>query len=105
MSPKLGNASAFCYAAQTPWPSISARSDWFRPVDRRGFTCEGGTISHAGDVNAAHRILDGHGARYRLIDHPPEGRTEVVSPLRGNLLKQAAKCIVLMVKIGKEVTR
>jgi Ala-tRNA(Pro) deacylase len=50
-------------------------------------------------------FLDGHGVQYRLIDHPPEGRTEVVSPLRGNQLKQAAKCIVLMVKIGKKVTR
>ncbi|HJW31366.1 MAG TPA: YbaK/EbsC family protein, partial [Saprospiraceae bacterium] len=35
----------------------------------------------------------------------PEGRTEIVSPLRGNALAQAAKCIILMVKIGKKVTR
>ena len=50
-------------------------------------------------------FLDEHGARYRLIDHAPEGRTEIVSPMRGNALSQAAKCIVLMVKIGKKVTR
>ena len=50
-------------------------------------------------------LLDQHGAQYRLIDHAPEGRTELVSPLRGNALSQAAKCIVLMVKIGKKVTR
>ncbi len=50
-------------------------------------------------------FLDQHGAQYRLIDHPPEGRTEAVSPMRGNALSQAAKCIVLMVKIGKKVTR
>ena len=50
-------------------------------------------------------FLDQRGARYRLIDHPPEGRTEAVSPMRGNALSQAAKCIVLMVKIGKKVTR
>jgi Ala-tRNA(Pro) deacylase len=43
--------------------------------------------------------------RYRLIDHAPEGRTEVVSPLRGNALAQAAKCLVLMVKLGKKITR
>src|SRR6266540_1978850 len=49
--------------------------------------------------------LEGHGAQYRLIDHPPEGRTEIVSPLRGNALVQAAKCIILMVKIGKKVTK
>jgi Ala-tRNA(Pro) deacylase len=50
-------------------------------------------------------LLDSRGARYRLIDHEPEGRTEVVSPMRGNALSQAAKCIVLMVKLGKKVTK
>src|SRR5262249_58388272 len=50
-------------------------------------------------------LLDEHGAQYRLIDHAPEGRTDVVSSLRGNALAQAAKCIVLMVKIGKKTTK
>lgn len=50
-------------------------------------------------------FLDHHGAQYRLIDHPPEGRTEIVSPMRGNVLSQAAKCMVVMVKIGKKVTK
>jgi len=50
-------------------------------------------------------LLDSHGAHYRLIDHAPEGRTEIVSPMRGNALSQAAKCIVLMVKQGKKVTK
>jgi len=50
-------------------------------------------------------FLDEHGAQYRLIDHAPEGRTDVVSSLRGNALAQAAKCIVLMVKIGKKTTK
>ncbi len=50
-------------------------------------------------------ILDQQGAHYRLIEHAPEGRTEIVSPMRGNQLSQAAKCIVLMVKIGKKVTK
>ena len=50
-------------------------------------------------------FLDRHGVQYRLIDHAPEGRTEVVSPMRGNALSQAAKCIVLMVKIGKKITK
>ena len=50
-------------------------------------------------------LLDEHGARYRLIDHEAEGRTELVSAMRGNRLEQAAKCIVLMVKIGKKITR
>lgn len=50
-------------------------------------------------------LLDQHGARYRLIDHPPEGRTEIVSPMRGHPVSQAAKCIILMVKIGKKTTK
>lgn len=50
-------------------------------------------------------FLDEHNAHYRLIDHEPEGRTEIVSPMRGNEVSQAAKCIVIMVKIGKKVTK
>lgn len=50
-------------------------------------------------------LLDQHQAHYRLIDHAPEGRTELVSPMRGNLLSQAANCIVVMVKIGKKTTK
>ena len=50
-------------------------------------------------------LLDAQQVPYRLIDHAPEGRTEIVSALRGNALRQAAKCIVLMVKLGKKTTR
>ena len=49
--------------------------------------------------------LDASGARYRLIEHAPEGRTEVVSALRGHDLASAAKCLVLLVKLGKKQTR
>jgi Ala-tRNA(Pro) deacylase len=49
--------------------------------------------------------LDAAGARYRLIEHAPEGRTEMVSALRGHALASAAKCLVLLVKIGKKQTR
>lgn len=42
--------------------------------------------------------LDAAGARYRLIDHEPEGQTA----LRGNTLAAAAKCLVVMVKLGKK---
>ena len=49
--------------------------------------------------------LDASGARYRLIEHAPEGRTEVVSALRGHPLAHAAKCLILLVKIGKKQTR
>ncbi len=50
-------------------------------------------------------FLDQHKAQYRLIDHEPEGRTEIVSPMRGNKVSQAAKCIVIMVKVGKKITK
>jgi Ala-tRNA(Pro) deacylase len=50
-------------------------------------------------------LLDRHGATYRLIDHEPEGRTDVVSGMRGNPLAAAAKCIVVMVKIDKKRRR
>lgn len=49
--------------------------------------------------------LDAAGARYRLIDHAAEGRTELVSALRGHDVAQAAKCLVVMVKVGKKQTR
>src|SRR5579871_5907764 len=50
-------------------------------------------------------LLDQQEIPYRLIKHAPEGRTELVSAMRGNTLSQAAKCIVLMVKIGKKITK
>jgi len=50
-------------------------------------------------------FLDEHRVPYRLVDHIPEGRTDIISPIRGNALSQAAKCIILMVKIGKKVTK
>ncbi|MFI6295706.1 YbaK/EbsC family protein [Nonomuraea sp. NPDC050790] len=49
--------------------------------------------------------LEAAGALYRVISHPPEGRTEVVSALRGHDVAQAAKCLIAMVKIGKKQTR
>jgi len=45
------------------------------------------------------------GARYRLIDHAPEGRTELVSAFRGHDVAHAAKCPIVMVKVGKKQTR
>jgi Ala-tRNA(Pro) deacylase len=50
-------------------------------------------------------LLDGAGARYQVIDHPPEGRTEQVSAHRGNPVACAAKCLVVMVKLGKRSSR
>jgi len=50
-------------------------------------------------------LLDRERARYTIIDHESEGRTEIVSAMRGNVLRDAAKCIILLVKIGKKLTR
>jgi Ala-tRNA(Pro) deacylase len=49
--------------------------------------------------------LDEAGARYRVIEHPPEGRTDVVSAYRGNPVACAAKCIVVMVKLDKRTSK
>lgn len=50
-------------------------------------------------------FLDKNNAKYRLVDHAPEGRTEVVSQMRGNPLDQAAKCMVIMLKLGRKETK
>ncbi|GAA1684827.1 YbaK/EbsC family protein [Fodinicola feengrottensis] len=50
-------------------------------------------------------LLDEGGAQYRVLEHAPEGRTDVVSGYRGNPVEQAAKCLVVMVKIGKKTSR
>ena len=49
--------------------------------------------------------LDEAGARYRVVEHAPEGQTELVSQMRGNLLSQAVKSLVVLVKIGKKESR
>src|SRR5438128_11480 len=50
-------------------------------------------------------LLDANNASYRLIDHEPEGQTDKVSAMRGHPMEAAAKCIVLIVKIGKKSSR
>src|SRR5712672_1395164 len=50
-------------------------------------------------------LLDANKASYRLIDHAPEGQTEKVSALRGHPVEAAARCIVLIVKIGRKTSR
>ncbi len=50
-------------------------------------------------------LLDSAGARYRLIDHAPEGRTLEASVLRGHPAPQAAKCMVARIKIAKGTAR
>jgi Ala-tRNA(Pro) deacylase len=47
-------------------------------------------------------LLDGKGALYRVIEHEPEGHTEVISRVRGNRLQQAIKSIVVQVRLNKK---
>lgn len=51
------------------------------------------------------RLLDDGAARYRLLTHAAEGRTQQASALRGNPLAQAAKCIVVRVSLGGKLRR
>jgi Ala-tRNA(Pro) deacylase len=50
-------------------------------------------------------LLESNGARYRLIEHGPEGRTAAASLLRDNPLAKAAKCIVIRVSLTKKDRR
>jgi len=47
-------------------------------------------------------LLTSNNAEFKVIEHEPEGRTAVVSPMRGHATREAAKCIVLMVKANKK---
>jgi Ala-tRNA(Pro) deacylase len=44
-------------------------------------------------------------ARYRMIPHAPEGRTDLASRLRSHPLEQAAKSLVVRVATGKRTRR
>lgn len=46
-------------------------------------------------------LLGQSGARYRIIEHKAEGRTDIASVLRNNALPQSAKSIVVRVSITK----
>lgn len=50
-------------------------------------------------------LLDAGGARYRVLDHPPEGRTDLASRLRGHALEQAAKCMVVRIGLARRRQR
>jgi Ala-tRNA(Pro) deacylase len=50
-------------------------------------------------------LLDREGADYRVVEHEPEGRTEVIARIRGNRLEQAIKSMVIQVRLGKKDNR
>lgn len=47
-------------------------------------------------------LLDREGAMYRLIEHEPEGRTEVIAKIRGNRIEQSIKSMVLQVRLTRK---
>ena len=44
-------------------------------------------------------LLDREDASYRVIEHEPEGRTEVIAKIRGNKVQQSIKSMVLQVRL------
>ena len=46
-------------------------------------------------------LLDQQGAQYRVIEHEPEGRTEVIAKIRGNKIEQSIKSIVVQVRLNR----
>ena len=46
-------------------------------------------------------LLDKEGASYRVIEHEPEGRTELIAKIRGNRIEQSIKSIVLQVRLSR----
>ena len=46
-------------------------------------------------------LLDKEGASYRVIEHEPEGRTELIAKIRGNRIERSIKSIVLQVRLSR----
>ena len=47
-------------------------------------------------------LLDQEGARYRVIEHEAEGRTDLIAKIRGNRIEQSIKSIVVQVRLSKK---
>jgi Ala-tRNA(Pro) deacylase len=47
-------------------------------------------------------LLRHEGASFRVIEHEPEGRTEVIAKIRGNRIEQSIKSIVVQVRLRKK---
>ena len=47
-------------------------------------------------------LLDKEGASYRVIEHEPEGRTELIARIRGNRIEQSIKSIVVQVRLNRK---
>jgi Ala-tRNA(Pro) deacylase len=47
-------------------------------------------------------LLQRECASYRVAEHEPEGRTEVIAKIRGNRIEQSIKSIVLQVRLNRK---
>lgn len=47
-------------------------------------------------------LLDRESATYRVIEHEPEGRTELIAKIRGNRIEQSIKSIVVQVRLDRK---
>lgn len=47
-------------------------------------------------------LLDREAASYRVIEHEPEGRTDVIARIRGNRIEQSIKSIVVQVRLNRK---
>jgi len=47
-------------------------------------------------------LLQTNGCQFRVVEHVPEGRTDLISKIRGNELCQGMKAMVLMAKVTKK---
>ena len=47
-------------------------------------------------------LLNKEAATYRVIEHEPEGRTEVIAKIRGNRIEQSIKSIVVQVRLNRK---
>ena len=57
-------------------------------------------------INDIHKqlcdLLDQEGATYRVLEHEPEGRTEMIAKIRGNRIEQSIKSIVVQVRLNRK---
>ena len=57
----------------------------------------------ANDIHEQLRaLLDKEGAVYRVIEHEPEGRTEMIAKIRANRIEQSIKSIVVQVRLNRK---
>lgn len=47
-------------------------------------------------------LLNREGVTYRVVEHQPEGRTELIAKIRGNRPDQAIKSIVVQVRMSRK---